>query len=115
MFGSIIRAVFCRGRVLYPFTALKHLDFPHRKEHVSSLDCVWVASEVKRRKLELSWRIEEDTALRAVSPPSVYLLKVIPTHLPLMHRRRCFLFPHQILSRENGSKGGNGRNDKKLA
>lgn len=76
--------------MLYPFTALKHLDFPHRKEHVSSLDCVWVASEVKPRKLELKRRIEKDTALCAVSPPSMYLLKVIPRHLSLMHRRRCF-------------------------
>ena len=109
MFGSIIRAVFCRGRVLYPFTALKHLDFPHRKEHVSSLDCVWVASEVKPRKLELKRRIEKDTALCAVSPPSMYLLKVIPRHLSLMHRRRCFLFPHRFRSRENGNKGGGGR------
>lgn len=69
---------------------------------------------VKRRKLELSWRIEEDTALRAVSPPSLYQLKVIPAHLPLMHRRRCFLFSHRFRSRENGNKGGSG-DDKNLA
>ena len=37
---------------------------------------------VKPRKLELKRRIEEDTAIvRAVSPPSVFLLKVHPRHL----------------------------------
>ena len=37
---------------------------------------------VKPRKLELKRRIEEDTAIvRAVSPPSMFLLKVHPRHL----------------------------------
>lgn len=59
-------------------------------EYLVYLLPILYASEVKRRKLELSRRIEGDTAVRAVSPPLMYLLKVYPTHLPLMHRRRCF-------------------------
>ena len=44
--------------------------------------CVWDCVGVKPRKLELKRRIEEDTAIvRAVSPPSVFLLKVHPRHL----------------------------------
>ena len=49
-------------------------------------------SEVKPRKRNLRRHIEEDTAVRAVSPPLMYLLKVHPRHLPLMHQRRCFIF-----------------------
>ena len=44
--------------------------------------CVWDCVGVKPRKLELKRRIEEYTAIvRAVSPPSVFLLKVHPRHL----------------------------------
>ena len=107
MFGSIIRAVFCRGRVLYPFTALKHLDFPHRKEHVSSFDCVWVASDESLRNDHLERRIKKDTALRAVSPPLMYLSRF--SQAPhSMHRRRCFYSRAEFDLMVMGTKGGSG-------
>ena len=43
--------------------------------------CVWDCVGAKPRKLESMRRIEEGTAVRAVSPPSMFLLEVLPRHL----------------------------------
>ena len=63
----------------------------HRAENCR----VWVASWIKPWKLEPTVKThEEDTAVRAVSPPSVYLHRFFQGTYPRYIEGGVFLFPH---------------------